>query len=51
MQNQEAYTGSDFDDFLAEEGLLNEVTAVAAKRILSFQIARAMEEKDSPDQP
>ncbi len=27
--------GSDFDDFLAEEGLLEEVTAVAVKRVIA----------------
>ena len=28
------YLGSNFDDFLAEEGLLGEVEALAIKRIL-----------------
>lgn len=38
------YTGSDFDDFLAEEGILEEVTARARKRLLALQIQDAMEE-------
>ena len=37
--------GSDFDEFLEEEGLLEEAEAVAIKRVLAFQIARAMEEQ------
>jgi predicted XRE-type DNA-binding protein len=41
----EKHLGSDFDDFLAEEGLLEEVEAVATKRVLAFQIAQAMEER------
>jgi hypothetical protein len=31
--------GSSFDDFLAEEGLLEEVTETAAKRVLARSIA------------
>ena len=34
--------GSDFDDFLAEEGMLEEVTAVAVKRIIAWQIEQEM---------
>jgi plasmid maintenance system antidote protein VapI len=37
------YTGSDFDDFLREEDILEEVTARAHKRLLSLQLAEAME--------
>ena len=32
------YSGSNFDDFLAEEGLLEEVSARAQKRLLALQI-------------
>ncbi len=35
--------GSDFDDFLAEEGILGEVEATAAKRVLAYQIQQEME--------
>lgn len=35
--------GSDFDDFLTEEGILAEVEAVATKRILAFQLEQAMQ--------
>ena len=38
------YTGSSFDDFLAEEGILEEVSAKAHKRLLVLQLADIMEE-------
>lgn len=38
------FTGSNFDDFLAEEGLLDEVTARAYKRLLALQVQDAMTE-------
>ncbi len=38
------YSGSNFDDFLAEEGILEEVSAKALKRLLALQIADIMEE-------
>ncbi len=37
------HLGTSFDDFLAEEGLLEGVEAVAAKRVLAFQLAKTME--------
>lgn len=39
------HLGSNFDDFLAEEGLLESSEAIATKRVLAFQLARAMEEQ------
>lgn len=36
------HIGSSFDAFLAEDGLLNEASAVAVKRVLAWQIAEAM---------
>jgi hypothetical protein len=36
--------GSDFDDFLFEEGLLESTTAVAVKRVVAYQIERKMSE-------
>ncbi|MCB0208975.1 MAG: XRE family transcriptional regulator [Anaerolineae bacterium] len=38
------YSGSSFDDFLAEEGVLEEVSAKALKRLLALQIADIMKE-------
>ena len=37
------HLGSSFDDFLEEEGILAEVSALALKRVLAWQIAQAME--------
>ena len=34
--------GSDFDDFLTDEGMLEEVTAVAVKRVIAWQIEQEM---------
>ena len=34
--------GGAFDDFLADEGILEEVTAVAVKRVIAWQIAQEM---------
>jgi antitoxin HicB len=36
------YLGGDFDDFLRDEGLLEEVEATAAKRVIAMQIADEM---------
>jgi antitoxin HicB len=37
--------GSNFDDFLAGEGLLDDATAVAVKRVIAWQIALAMKDQ------
>lgn len=37
------YSGSNFDDFLAEEGILEEVSVKAQKRLLALQLADIME--------
>ena len=39
------HIGSDFDDYLEETGTLEETRAVAIKRVVAFQIARAMSER------
>lgn len=36
------YSGSNFDDFLAENGILEEVSARALKRLLALQLAEIM---------
>ncbi|MDX8405322.1 MAG: hypothetical protein R8K50_04145 [Mariprofundus sp.] len=36
------YRGSNFDSFLEEEGILEECTAEAIKRVLSMELADAM---------
>lgn len=37
------HVGSDFDDFLREEGLLADANAVATKRVIASKIAQEME--------
>jgi len=37
------HIGSHFDEFLREEGMLDDAESVAAKRVIAFQIAREME--------
>ena len=41
----EQHLGSNFDDFLTEEGLLAEAEAVAVKRVLAFQIEQLMKDQ------
>lgn len=36
------HIGSNFDDFLQEEGMHEEVTAAAVKRVIAWQFAQAM---------
>jgi len=36
------HLGSDFDDFLEEEAILEETTAVAIKRVVAWQISQEM---------
>jgi hypothetical protein len=38
--------GSSFDDFLAEEGLLQETTAAAVKRYIAYQLQKKMVEEN-----
>lgn len=38
------HIGSRFDDFLAEEGLLEDANATAAKRVIAWQLAEAMKQ-------
>jgi antitoxin HicB len=39
------HTGSTFDSFLEEEGIREEVEAVAIKRVLAWQLEQAMKEQ------
>lgn len=36
------HIGSNFDDFLSEQGLVEEVSAAALKRVIAWQIAEVM---------
>ena len=46
MAARKGRIGSDFDDFLKQEGLYEEVTAGAVKRVLTQQITEAMKAGD-----
>lgn len=56
MQNYEVqrmnnHIGSDFDDFLSEQGLAEEVSAAALKRVIAWQITQAMKEQHVSKKP
>ena len=36
------HIGSNFDDFLSDDGLIEEVSAGALKRVIAWQLAEAM---------
>ena len=42
--------GSDFDDFLSEQGMLEEATALAVKRVIAWQIEQEMTAQKSRKQ-
>ncbi|RPI84785.1 MAG: Fis family transcriptional regulator [Chloroflexi bacterium] len=42
----ENHIGTNFDDFLAEEGLLEEAEAIAVKRVLAYQVSELMKEQN-----
>ena len=37
------HVGSDFDGFLQEEGMLEEVTAASIKRVIAWQLSQEMQ--------
>jgi hypothetical protein len=39
------HSGSTFDSFLEEEGIREEVEAIAIKRVLAWQLSQAMQEQ------
>jgi antitoxin HicB len=39
------HIGSNFDEFLQEEGILEEAQAAAAKKVVAYQILKIMKEK------
>jgi antitoxin HicB len=42
MAKRNPHIGSNFDDFLSDEGLLENTTALAIKRVIAWQITEAM---------
>jgi antitoxin HicB len=45
MKIRKEIVGSSFDDWLKEEGIYEEVTATAVKRVIAAQIQRMMEKE------
>lgn len=45
MSKIDRHTGSSFDSFLEEEGTLDEIEAVAAKRVIAWQLAQEMKQQ------
>jgi len=43
MENK--HFGSDFDDFLKEEGIQEEVTAAAIERVIALQLAETIKKR------
>ncbi|MCW2244756.1 DNA-binding Xre family transcriptional regulator [Azospirillum fermentarium] len=43
MTETNPHTGGSFDDFLAEEGRLDEATDQAVKRVIAWQLSEAMQ--------
>ena len=46
MKKRNRHLGSRFDDFLEEEGILEEVTEIANKRAYVFQLKKEMKKKN-----
>ena len=44
------YSGSNFDDFLVEEGILEEVSEGAQKRLLALQVEEGYREYQEPEE-
>ncbi|MDR0882811.1 MAG: helix-turn-helix domain-containing protein [Candidatus Adiutrix sp.] len=44
MEKLNTYCGSDFDEFLKEEGLYEDVNAGAVKKLLALQLSQALSE-------
>jgi len=45
MKLKQNAIGSRFDDFLEDEGMLAEAEALAAKRVIAYQVAESMKEQ------
>jgi predicted DNA-binding protein (UPF0251 family) len=39
------HIGSDFDDFLAEHGILTDTETAAIKRVIAYQVTKLMDEQ------
>jgi predicted XRE-type DNA-binding protein len=45
MNDMSKHIGSNFDDFLDQEGVLAEAESIAVKRVIAFQLEELMEEQ------
>lgn len=45
MSTKKGRIGSSFEDFLKEQGTMEETTAIAVKRVLAWQLRQAMAQK------
>lgn len=45
MTDKNIHSGSNLDDLLEEDGLLEESTAVAIKRVLAWQLSKTMKDQ------
>jgi DNA-binding Xre family transcriptional regulator len=45
MKSQNPRHGSSFDEFMKEEGMLDEVEDAAIKRVIAYQVKKAMDNK------
>jgi DNA-binding Xre family transcriptional regulator len=45
MKKKNRHIGSDFDDFLREEGVFADAEAVAIKRVVAYQLTAMMKKK------
>jgi hypothetical protein len=45
LNDKKSHRGTDFREFLAEEGILQEVEARALKRAVALQLARLIEQQ------
>lgn len=45
MQERNPHRGSTLDDFLNEEGINEQATAIAVKRVIAWQLQQAMTER------
>jgi antitoxin HicB len=49
-RSKDIHSGSSFDSFLEQEGIREEVEAVAIKRVLAWQLAQAMRQQQKTKQ-
>jgi antitoxin HicB len=50
VKKRKDHSGSTFDSFLEQEGIREEVEAVAIKRVLAWQLEQAMQEQQKTKQ-